>query len=166
MDEIRTVATEDWPGIWEIFHHVVKSGDSYPYAPGTTEDEARALWLDIPQATYVGIIDGRVAGTYILKPNQPELGAHVCNAGYMVHPDLRRRGAGRALCAHSLIEARRLGFTAMQYNLVVATNEKAIRLWKDMGFETIGFLPGAFRHATEGLVDALVMYRTLGEGAP
>ncbi|MBT3306734.1 MAG: GNAT family N-acetyltransferase [Alphaproteobacteria bacterium] len=163
MDEIRAATPGDWPGIWEIFHHVVKNGDTYPYAPDTTEGEAKTLWLDIPQATYVGIQDGRVAGTYYLKPNQPELGAHVCNAGYMVHPDLRRRGAGRTLCVHSLKEARRLGFLAMQYNLVVASNEKAIRLWKDLGFETIGFLPRAFRHSTEGLIDALVMYRSLEE---
>jgi len=49
----------------------------------------------------------------------------------------------------------------MQYNLVVTGNKGAIRLWTEMGFETIGTLPGAFRHTTEGLVDALVMYRRL-----
>ena len=62
MDEIRAATPGDWPGIWEIFHHVVKNGDTYPYAPDTTEGEAKTLWLDIPQATYVGIQDGRVAG--------------------------------------------------------------------------------------------------------
>ena len=161
MTDIRRARADDWPGIWEIFHQVVKSGDTYPYAPGTTEDEAKVLWLDIPQATYVGIDAGRVTGTYYLKPNKPELGAHVCNAGYMVHPDQRGRGVGRQLCAHSLIEARRLGFSAMQYNLVVTTNEKAIKLWTEMGFETVGVLPRAFRHTQQGPVDALVMYREL-----
>ena len=161
MDEIRAATLDDWPGIWEIFHHVVKSGDTYPYAPDTSEDEAKVLWLDNPQATYVGIKDGRIKGTYYLKPNRPGLGAHVCNAGYMVHPDQRGRGVGRKLCAHSLEEARRLGFTAMQYNLVVTTNEKAIGLWTDMGFETVGVLTKAFRHAELGTVDALVMYREL-----
>lgn len=160
MIEFRAAAV-DWPGIWEIFHRVVEAGDTYPYAPDTTEDDARALWIDQPRATYVGVDEGNVLGTYFLKPNQPTLGAHVCNAGYMVHPDARRRGLGRQLCAHSLDEARHLGFTAMQYNLVVATNEGAIRLWVEMGFQTIGTLPGAFRHATKGFVDALVMYRKL-----
>ena len=161
MDEIRAATPEDWPGIWDIFHPIVKSGNTYPYPPGTTEDEAKVLWLDIPQATYVGIDAGRVAGTYYLKPNQPGLGAHVCNAGYMVHPDLRGRGVGRQLCADSIEQARRLGFTAMQYNLVVSTNEKAIQLWAEMGFETVGVLTKAFRHAEHGPVDALVMYREL-----
>lgn len=161
LDEIRAATADDWPGIWEIFSDVVKNGDTYPYAPDTTEDEARTLWLDIPQVTYVGIEAGRVAGTYYLKPNQPGLGAHVCNAGYMVHADARRRGVGRQLCAHSLIEARRLGFSAMQYNLVVTTNAGAVRLWTEMGFETVGVLAQAFRHADLGPVDAYVMYRRL-----
>ncbi len=161
MTEIRPATPEDWPGLWEIFRIVVEAGDTYPYAPGTTEDEARRLWLDVPQATYAALDDGRVLGTYYLKPNQPALGAHVCNAGYMVHPDARRQGLGRALCAHSMDEARKLGFTAMQYNLVVSTNAGAIGLWTGMGFVTVGTLKGAFRDKEKGLIDALIMYREL-----
>lgn len=161
MTDIRPVTADDWAGLWEIFRTVVETGDTYPYAPDTTEEEAKALWIDAVQATYVAVEDGRVIGTYTLKPNQPGLGAHVCNAGYMVAPDVRGKGIGRALCAHSLDEARKLGFRAMQYNLVVCTNKGAIRLWKEMGFETVGTISGAFNHATEGYVDALIMYRAL-----
>jgi len=161
MTDFRLATPEDWPGLWEIFRSVVEKGDTYPYAEDTGEDEARRLWLEVPQATYAALESGRVVGTYYLKPNQPALGAHVCNAGYMVHPDARGRGLGRALCAHSLDEARRLGFTAMQYNLVVSSNETAVRLWTEMGFETIGVLPGAFRHKDKGPIDALIMYRAL-----
>ena len=101
MTDIRPARPEDWPGLWEIFRLVVEKGDTYPYAMNTDEEEARRLWLDVPQATYAAADGDRVLGTYILKPNQPALGAHVCNAGYMVHPDARGRGLGRALCAHS-----------------------------------------------------------------
>ena len=161
MTDIRPARSEDWPGLWEIFRLVVEKGDTYPYAMNTDEEEARRLWLDVPMATYAAADGDRVLGTYILKPNQPALGAHVCNAGYMVHPDARGRGLGRALCAHSLDEARKLGFTAMQYNLVVVTNAGAIRLWTEMGFETVGVLAKSFRHGEKGLVDALIMYREL-----
>ena len=174
MTDIRPARPEDWPGLWEIFRLAVEKGDTYPYAMNTDEEEARRLWLDVPQATYAAADGDRVRGTYILKPNQyfetepailkpnqPALGAHVCNAGYMVHPDARGRGLGRALCAHSLNEARKLGFTAMQYNLVVVTNAGAIRLWTEMGFETVGVLAKSFRHGEKGLVYALIMYREL-----
>ena len=161
MTDIRPARPEDWPGLWEIFRLVVGKGDTYPYAMNTDEEEARRLWLDVPMATYAATDGDRGLGTYILKPNQPALGAHVCNAGYMVHPDARGRGLGRALCAHSLDEARKLGFTAMQYNLVVVTNAGAIRLWTEMGFETVGVLAKSFRHGEKGLVDALIMYREL-----
>ena len=161
MTDIRPATTADWPGLWEIFRAVVATGDTYPYGPDTTEEEAKALWVDAPQATYVAVEDGRMIGTYTLKPNQPALGAHVCNAGYMVAPNARGKGIGRALCVHSLDEARKFGFRSMQYNLVVSTNKGAIRLWTKMGFETVGTVPGAFNHATEGYVDALIMVRTL-----
>ena len=161
MIEIRPATPDDWPGIWEIFHAVVEKGDTYPYAMDTTEEEAKTLWIDVPQATYVAVDGDRVLGAYFLKPNQPGLGSHVCNAGYMVLADARGSGLGRRLCAHSLDEAGRLGFKAMQYNLVVSTNEGAIRLWKKMGFETIGTLARGFFHPAKGYVDALIMYRLL-----
>ena len=65
------------------------------------------------------------------------------------------------MCAHSLDHARSRGFKAMQFNFVVSTNERAIRLWSSFGFEVVGRLPGAFQHPTQGSVDALVMYRSL-----
>ena len=98
-------------------------------------------------------------GTYYIKANQPGLGSHVCNCGYMVCADARGKGIGRAMCEHSLVEARKLGFKAMQYNLVVSTNRGAIKLWQDLGFDIIGTLPGAFEHRHKGFVDAFVMYQ-------
>ena len=116
-----------------------------------------------PRATYAAYDDGEPVGTYYIKPNQPGLGSHVCNAGYMVAPRARGKGIGRAMCLHSLDEARKLGFKAMQYNLVVCTNRGAVKLWQDLGFKIIGRLPKVFNHSQKGLVDAFVMYQWLGE---
>jgi RimJ/RimL family protein N-acetyltransferase len=112
-------------------------------------------------ATFIAAAGGHVRGSYYLKPNQPALGAHVCSCGYVVAEEARGRGIASAMCEHSQREAVSLGFRAMQYNLVVATNETAVRLWKKHGFEVVGTLRGAFRHPRYGFVDALVMYKQL-----
>jgi len=158
---IRRAQDADFDGIWEIFHAVVSKGDTYTYVPETTQEEAKALWMAPGIATYVALRDGEVVGTYILKANQPGLGSHVANAGYMVRPERGGRGIGRALCEHSLDEARRAGFLAMQFNAVVSTNENAVALWQKMGFAIVGTVPKAFRHRERGLVDLYVMHRFL-----
>jgi ribosomal protein S18 acetylase RimI-like enzyme len=139
----------------------VREGDAFAFSEDTSREEALAIWRGRGSAAYVAVVDGEVLGTYYVKPNQPGRGAHVCNAGYMVARAARGRGVGRAMGAHSLAEARRLGYRAMQYNFVVATNTGAVELWKKLGFQVVGRVPGAFRHAREELVDALVMYRQL-----
>ena len=144
-----------------MFHDIVGRGDTYSFAPDTDEEEARRLWITEPQAAYVAVDAGHVLGSYYLKPNQPGLGAHVCNAGFMTVAEARGRGIGRAMGVHSMDEARRLGFLGMQFNFVASTNRGAIALWKDLGFEIVGTVPGAFRHPADGFVDVHVMYQRL-----
>lgn len=158
---VRKAEPADADAIWDIFHEVVARGDTYTFDPDMTRAEALSIWMS-PQAwTYVATDHGRVVGTYFMRRNQPGLGDHVVNAGYMVKGEAQGKGIGRAMCEHSLTEARALGFLAMQYNIVVSTNTSAVSLWKKMGFEIVGTLPRAFRHRELGLVDAYVMYRFL-----
>jgi GNAT superfamily N-acetyltransferase len=151
----------DFAPIWAIFHAVVAGGDTYAYAAQTTRSEARRIWMEPPAAPYVAERSGRIVGTYTLRPNQPGLGDHVANCGYMTHPDARGQGIGAAMCAHSLQVARQRGYAAMQFNFVVASNEGAVRLWQQHGFAIVGRVPGAFRHRTLGAVDVLIMHRSL-----
>ncbi len=162
-------ATEaDWPGIWEIFREVVSHGDTYSYAPDTDEATAREVWMGAGKYgtgchTFV-VRDGKkVVGTYSLRRNHYGLGSHVANAGYMVHKDHRGQGIARALCAHSLAEAKRQGCLSMQFNYVVSTNSRAVELWQNMGFTIIGISPKSYRHATLGFVDIYIMHRFLDE---
>ena len=161
--EIKSARDEHFEKIWSIIHEILKRGDTYPFAPDTTRAEAFQIWMKNPAATYAAYDEGEMVGTYYIKPNQPGLGSHVCNAGYMVASRARGKGIGRAMCRHSLNEARKLGFKAMQYNLVVCTNKGAVKLWQDLGFQIIGRLPKVFHHSREGLVDAFVMYQWLGD---
>ncbi|HKH46561.1 MAG TPA: GNAT family N-acetyltransferase [Thermoanaerobaculia bacterium] len=166
MLTIRRATEADWDEIWKIFHAVVREGDTYSYDPATTQEQGRALWMSPPASAYVACRGDQVVGTYYFKPNQPGLGSHVANAGYMVDSGEAGRGVGRAMCEHSLEEARRAGFLAMQFNFVVSTNERAVALWQKMGFRIVGTLPKAFRHSRLGLVDAYVMHRFLNEPDP
>ena len=162
MIRIRAFEQVHWASVWRILEPVFRAGETYAFSPDISEAEARHVWSELPAATFVALnSEHEVLGTYYIKPNQPALGAHVCNCGYVVAEQTRGRGIVSAMCEHSQEEARARGFRAMQYNLVVSTNEGAIRLWKKHGFAVIGVLPDAFRHARLGYVDALVMFKRL-----
>ena len=156
-------AEKHWPQIWAFMRPVFEKGDSYPNAVSTTEDEAKGYWLADGKVTHVAIDIGSqdVLGVYYLRPNQPPLGAHICNCGYVVAPAARGRGIGAALCQHSQEYAIQNGYRGMQYNLVVATNIKAVRLWESQGFDIIATVPEAFDHKKLGYVDAHIMFKQL-----
>ncbi|MET3117356.1 ribosomal protein S18 acetylase RimI-like enzyme [Undibacterium sp. GrIS 1.8] len=162
MISIRRYLATDWNSIWPILQTTFAQGDTYAYDTQSTEAEIHSAWIKTPAATYVACAaDGQILGTYILKPNQPGLGSHVCNCGYVVAPDVQGKGIASAMCEHSQSEAIAMGFLAMQFNLVVSTNERAVRLWQRLGFSVIGTLPLAFKHRQLGYVDAFVMFKTL-----
>ncbi|MDX1934096.1 MAG: GNAT family N-acetyltransferase [Capsulimonadales bacterium] len=162
MITLHPVLPGDWPDLWPLLEPVFRAGETYALPRDISEEEARRLWVEIPEATFVARNEaGSAVGTYFLKPNQLGPGSHVANAGYVVDEKARGRGIASRLCEHSLEEARRRGYRAMQFNLVVATNTVAVHLWQKHGFRIVGTLPGAFRHATLGFVDAFVMYRSL-----
>ena len=158
---IREVDAAAFDKVWPLFRSVIASGDTYSYPPDMRFEDARALWTTPPSRTFAAEEDGRVVGCYMLRPNQPGFGDHVANAGYMVAAEARGRGIASAMCEHSLGEARRAGFAAMQYNYVVASNTTAVKLWQRHGFSIVGTVPRAFRHATLGPTDIHVMHRFL-----
>jgi RimJ/RimL family protein N-acetyltransferase len=159
--DIRRDGPDDADAIWDIMQAVLATGDTYAWPPDTTREQALALWHPAGGHTFVALDGGRIVGTYLLKPNQPGLGNHVANCGYMVAPAARGRGLGEAMCRHSLDMARSLGFRAMQFNAVVSTNVGAIRVWERCGFAIVGTVPGAHRHPAHGDVAIHVMHRWL-----
>lgn len=158
---LRPAAPADAEPLWAILHAVLAAGETYAWAPDTSRDDALAIWHPPGGRTMVAHRAGRLVGTYLLKANQPGLGDHVANCGYMVAPDARGHGIGEALCRHSLDLARSLGFRAMQFNAVVSTNLGAIKVWERCGFVIVGTVPGAFRHPEHGDVAIHVMHRWL-----
>ena len=160
---ISPATDADWKGIWDIFRDVISRGDTYTYAPNMTEEQAKNIWVQNGCHGYVVKYGNAIVGTFTIRSNKPGFGDHVANAGYMVHKDYRGRGVAQAMCGYSLKEAKKLGYTAMQFNFVVASNEPAVKLWQKMGFKIIGTVPKAFRHSTLGLTDVHIMYRSLDD---
>ena len=160
---IREAQAQDFDAIWPIFCEVVRAGDTYAYPRYTAPDQGFEIWMKNPRKTFVCEDNGRVLGTYYIKTNQAGPGAHVCNCGYMVASQARGLGVASAMCEHSQSQAKAMGYRAMQFNFVASTNAGAVRLWKRLGFEIVGRLPGAFDHPAQGFVDALVMYKWLEE---
>lgn len=158
---IRAAKTEDAAAIWSIIGPVLRAGETFALDPSWSEDEALAYWLGADKETFVAEEDGAILGTYYLRPNQPGGGSHVCNCGYMTAANAGGRGVARRMCEHSLEYGRSKGFRAMQFNFVVSTNARAVRLWQSLGFEIVGRLPLAFKHPAHDYVDALVMFRSL-----
>ena len=159
--DIRPLRDSDWPAVWSLLQATFAAGDTYTFAPDSSEADIRKAWVEMPLATFVAEEGGTLMGTYFIKPNQPGLGSHVCTCGYVVAPEARGQGVATAMCEHSQRFAREHGFRTMQFNFVVATIERAVRLWERLGFAVVGRLPGAFRHQRLGYVDALVMYKSL-----
>lgn len=153
---------DDFAVFWPTFQAIVAAQESYAIDPDISFDAARRLWCQTPEASVVVKDENdQVLGAYYLKANAAGPGDHICNCGYMVTPAARGKGVARAMCEHSQQQARTLGFLAMQYNAVVATNEIAVALWQKLGFRIVGTVPNAYRHARLGFVDTYVMYKML-----
>lgn len=158
---IRPATTDDNDAIWLILEPVFRAGETYPQPRDISRDEALAYWHSAGNEVLVAVDNGAVVGTYYLRANNKGGGAHVANCGYVVAAAASGRGVARAMCLDSLERARARGFAIMQFNFVIASNERAVRLWQACGFDIVGQLPGAFRHPRRGAVDAYVMYRAL-----
>lgn len=158
---IRPARREDDDAIWSILEPVIRAGETYALPRDMTREAALTYWTAPDRETFVAEEDGRVVGTYYLRANQQGGGAHIANCGYVTADGATGKGIARRMCEHSLDHARTRGFRAMQFNLVIDSNERAVRLWQSLGFDIVARLPKAFEHPRLGFRDALVMFRTL-----
>lgn len=159
---IRRATPADFDAIWPLLRDVFRANDTYAVDPQISKDDAVAYWTGGADC-YVAQDASGIVGTYYIKTNQPGGGGHICNCGYIVAPDAQGRGLAAQMCEHSQVQARALGYRAMQFNFVLASNEGAVRLWHRLGFATVGTIPDAFAHPTLGFVDAYVMHKRLAD---
>ena len=164
---IRPYEGADWEAVWAILEPVFRAGETYAFPRDITAADANAAWTSPPKQVFVAADEpaGGLLGTYYLKPNFEGAASHICNCGYVVAETARGRGVAARMCEHSQREAIARGYRAMQFNLVVSSNESAVHVWKKLGFAVVGTIPEAFRHPRLGFVDAYVMYKRLDGGS-
>lgn len=161
MLKIRKAIPEDNDQIWKIIREVISKGDTYTFDPNSSKETMLDYWCGQDRHTYVATDEGEIVGTFMIRDNQPGLGSHIANAGYMVSESASGKGVGKTMGEFSLEEARRLGYKAMQFNIVIKSNTRAIQLWQKLGFKIIGEIPDAFDHKENGLTNAYIMHRKL-----
>lgn len=160
--EIRNASDDDWPKIYPIFRTTVEEGRTYAFPENLSLEEARPLWMETAPAVTVVAVEGDVIlGSAKIGPNRPGRGSHIATASFMVDPSKQGHGVGRALGTFAIEWARSHDYRGMQFNAVVETNEPAVHLWKELGFEILTTVPGAFYHAQYGFVGLHVMYKSL-----
>lgn len=153
---------KDYDKVWDIFTNVISTGDTYFFEPNTPKETLHKNWFADYMDTFVAVDESdEIIGTYIIKPNQIDLGNHIANCSYMVNPNFQGKGAGKILCEHSIKFAKEKGYLGIQFNIVISTNTIAVELWKKFGFEIIGTTPKGFRHKKLGLVDTYIMFKDL-----
>jgi len=159
--QIRPAAGADANAIWAIMEPIIRAGETYTLPRDMDKESALAYWHLPEREVFVAEENGKIVGTYFLQANQHGGGGHVANCGYMTAVNATGRGVARAMCEHSLGRARGRRFRAMQFNFVISTNDRAVKLWQSVEFQIVGTLPKAFLHPTLGYVDAYIMYRDL-----
>lgn len=161
MLEISPASEADFDEIWKIFQPILQAGGTYVYSPDTSKAQAYSIWYDLTFQTYLAKVDGEVVGAYVIRPGHRDLGSHICNAAYIITNKYRGKGYGEAMGLHSIEQAKKLGYRAMQFNYVVSTNKTAISLWNKIGFKIVGTIPTAYNHPEHGYVDIHIMHQSL-----
>lgn len=159
--KIREFVPEDLEEMRSIWNQVVEAADAFPQEKDLEAEEAYDFFKN-QSFTGVAEIDGKIAGLYILHPNNVGRCGHISNASYAVRQDMRGQQIGEKLVRHSIQKAEELGFGILQFNAVVASNHAAVHLYEKIGFAKLGTIPKGFR-TRDGYQDIILYYIPLTE---
>ena len=157
---IRQYNETDISAMIEIWNEVVESGNAFPQLDLLTKENGAVFFAEQSCAMVAEVADN-VVGLYILHPNNIGRCGHIANASYAVKATERGHKIGEELVAHSIIQGAKLGFRILQFNAVVASNERALQLYKQLGFVTVGTIPKGFLMKDGHYEDIVLFYKIL-----
>ncbi|UZQ86634.1 GNAT family N-acetyltransferase [Thermoclostridium stercorarium] len=160
--EIREYMKADVTEAVKIWNEVVEEGNAFPQTELLDEKGGHEFFS---RQSFTGIAfdteTEEIVGLYILHPNNVGRCGHICNASYAVRKDMRGKGIGEKLVQHCMSKAKELGFRILQFNAVVKSNQRALRLYEKLGFVKLGVIPGGFLNKDGTYEDIIPHYRVL-----
>ncbi|RUR86769.1 GNAT family N-acetyltransferase [Chlorogloeopsis fritschii PCC 9212] len=149
----------------KLLNLVIVEGKTYPQNQLLSQSEFVNYWLSLDAFVVKVESEFTIYEPIVETRNFASLHSgrcsHICNAGFIVQPQMRGQGIGRFMGEAMLEIAGSLGFEAVMFNLVFASNIASINLWKSLEFETIGRIKNGVKLDAGEVVDALIMYRQL-----
>ena len=160
--EIRKYTQADLGQMIQIWNEIVEEGIAFPQEECLDMESGKAFF---GFQSYTGVAEdhGRIAGLYILHPNNIGRCGHICNASYAVSSAARGQHIGEKLVLDCLKKAGELGFRVLQFNAVVESNTHARHLYERLGFIQLGTIPGGFRMKDGHYENICPYYRRLDE---
>lgn len=130
----------------------------------TAEDEAQYLKEKFKSENEIEIIaeiNGMIIGTAGIEcvGNRYKT-RHRAEFGISIDEEYRGLGAGRAMTEACIECAKKAGYVQLELN-AVAGNERAINLYKKLGFKEFGRNPKGFRSRSGGWQETVYMYLEL-----
>ena len=143
---VRAYEKADLDAMIQIWNEVVEEGIAFPQEELLNDQTGAEFFAS---QTYTAIAEDEnghaVHGLYILHPNNVGRCGHICNASYAVRSKSRGLHIGEMLVLDCLHQAKRFGFTVLQFNAVVESNVHARHLYERLGFVPLGVIPKGFR---------------------
>lgn len=141
---LREFTRSDMDEMLLIWNEIVEEGIAFPQEETLELNEGIEFFSS---QTYAGVaeVDGKIAGLYILHPNNVGRCGHIANASYAVSSEYRGMHIGEKLVLDSMREAKKSGFSILQFNAVVEGNAPARHLYERLGFKQLGVIPNGFR---------------------
>ncbi|HWQ79341.1 MAG TPA: GNAT family N-acetyltransferase [Anaerovoracaceae bacterium] len=145
-----------------IWNEVVDDGVAFPQMEPLDEKGGMEFFKS---QSFSGVAieqdTNKIAGLYILHPNNIGRCGHICNASYAVKSEERGKHIGEILVKHCIAKAREAGFKILQFNAVVSTNTAALHLYEKLGFVKLGVLPEGFFMKDGSYQDIVLHYYML-----
>ena len=161
---LRNGESADGAAVFEVFNRTHAETDyllSYP-DENSFDAEQEAGFLDKKtnspnEIELLALVDGKLAGTAGIEAvgNKYKV-RHRAEFGISILKEYWGLGVGKALAEACIECAREAGYAQLELN-VVAGNERALALYRSLGFEEFGRNPKGFRSRTSGFQELIYM---------